>query len=137
MGFINEACNRVFRNFQFLFSSRLIVLFQDDFFKVVNKYYNWELISANTFLLMGAKCQCPCDFVISCTPATLASLLFFRLVQHTPAFHPLPGCSFCLECSCLRSAWLTPFLPFTLSSNAIFPPRPSLITQQNGHPQYL
>lgn len=81
MGFMKEACNKVITNFWFLFSSRLIESLQDDFFKVVNRYYNWELTSANTFLLMRTKFNCPCDSVISCTPTTLASMLFFLLAK--------------------------------------------------------
>lgn len=57
-----------------------------------------------------------------------ASLLFLRLAWHAPAAHPLLDCSFCLECSSPKSAWLTPSPLFTLCLHVTFSPKPSPIT---------
>lgn len=54
-GVQKEAHNRAMRNFWFLSSSRLIGSLQDNFFKVFNKYGNWELTSVNTFLFTRTK----------------------------------------------------------------------------------
>lgn len=59
---VQEACNRVIKNFLFFFFSRPTGPLQDDFFKVVNKYYNWELTSANSFPSTRAK---PSHFLYS------------------------------------------------------------------------